>query len=392
MSLERLDHIYNEMYERNMPTDPSNIKCDTNIDNSSERCYAIYSLGNWHLQPSWIRLNKYISEIIPVDIGTFYSVNPGSDQGKLHQTLLQFISFGSLDKYYKRKELINKSLDECYKIMKERGKYIEIIYRGLVWTKTGLALRGYPANTKDYDHIMDLRNNLEKTLKEKWYACDIPYKNDILHATFLRWKGFPSQEIIDQLNQTIHRWDECVFGELRISDWIIGKGSWKMLDNERDDRFIVRVPKIILHRGNNGVDTLKENDPATIEIRNKSGYSVECDIWCKDSKWFLGHDHPEFEIIDLDLFLLNKNNLIHAKDGETFSKLLKYCRERGLNNEIFYHTTEDYVLSTRGTIIAYPGRQLYDENLCMMPENMGRSITNIENAIIIGICSDNQSY
>jgi hypothetical protein len=331
-------------------------------------------------------LNKYIRGIITGDVGCLYSVHPTSTDGMLHQILLQFISFTSLNKYSQNE--IKKSLAECYRIIKEKGEYLQITYRGLVWTKTGLALCGYPNTSKDYEYIMSIRDEIECSLKEKGLPCDIPYKNDILHSTFLRWKSPPSQEVIDKLNQTIHKWNECVFGEIRISEWKIGKASWKMLDSEREDIYTIRVPKIILHRGNNGLDNLNENDPITINIRNNEGYAVEYDIWFSDNKWYLGHDAPEYEVLDLEGLLSKRSNLIHAKDGETFAKLVKYCRERGFNNDIFYHTNEDYVLSTRGTIIAYPGKYLYDGNLCMMPESMGRNITGIEQKNIGELCSD----
>lgn len=386
MSCEELENIYEEMNARNSPINLYDIKYDTNLDKSNERCYAIYGLGNWYLQPGWLRLNKYIREVITESVGCFYSVHPKFNEGILHQTLLQFISFTNSSKY--SQDEINKSLAECYRIIKEKGKYLQVTYRGLVWTKTGLAFRGYPNTSKDYQYIMSIRDEIEHTLKEKGLPCDIPYKNDILHSTFLRWRTTPSQEVIDNLNRTIHKWDECVFGEIRISEWKIGRASWKMLDCEREDVYSVRVPKLLLHRGNNGVDDLSENDPITIDARNAEGYAVECDIWFRDNKWYLGHDAPEYEVLDLGVFLTERSNLIHAKDGETFAKLVKYCRERGFNNEIFYHTIEDYVISTRGTIIAYPGKELYDGNLCMMPENMGRSITDKEKKNIGEICSD----
>jgi hypothetical protein len=387
MSCEELENIYEEMNNRNQSINLYDIKYDTNLDKSTDYCYAIYSLGNWYLQPSWLRLNKYIREIITEDIGCFYSVHPSATDGMLHQTLLQFISFANSNKYNDYN--IKQSLEECYRIIKEYGKYLQVTYRGLVWTKTGLALRGYPNTSKDYEYIMNIRNRIETALKEKKLPCDIPYKNDILHSTFLRWKTPPSQEVIDKLNNTINKWDECVFGEVRISEWNIGKASWKMLDSEREDIYSVRVPKILLHRGNNRIDNLPENDPATINIRNNEGYAVECDIWFKEEKWYLGHDAPEYEVLDLEEFLSERSNLIHAKDGKTFAKLLKYCRERGFNNEIFYHTSEDYVLTTRENIIAYPGKTLYNENFCMMPESMGRDITEEEKKNIVEICSDN---
>ena len=93
-------------------------------------------------------------------------------------------------------------------------------------------------------------------------------------------------------------------------------------------------------------------------------------------------------LLTSSIYLSEQSNLIHAKDGETFARLLKYCRERGFNNEIFYHTSEDYVLSTRGNIIAYPGKELYSGSFCMMPESMGRNITDIEQKNIGQICSD----
>ena len=387
MSCEELENIYEEMNNRNRPVNLYDITYDINLDNSTECCYAIYGLGNWHLTPSWARLNKYIREIIPEDIGCFYSVNPTSTDGMLHQTLLQFISFANSNKY--RDDNIKQSLEECYRIIKEYGKYLHVTYRGLVWTKTGLALRGYPTTSKDYEYIMNIRNRIETTLKDKNLPCDIPYKNDILHSTFLRWKARPSQEVIDKLNNTINKWDECVFGEVQISEWNIGKASWRMLNNERADKFTVRVPKILLHRANNGIDNLPENDPDTINLRNKEGCAVECDLWFREEKWYLGHDLPEYEVLDLELFLSEQSNLIHAKDGITLAKLIKYCRERGYDNEIFYHTSEDYVLTTRGNIIAYPGKVLYEGNLCMMPESMGRNITESEKKNIVEICSDN---
>jgi hypothetical protein len=75
----------------------------------------------------------------------------------------------------------------------------------------------------------------------------------------------------------------------------------------------------------------------------------------------------------------------------TYSRdeIIDYCNKRGYDNEIFYHTNEDYVLTTSNMIIAYPGKELYKNTLCMMPENMNREITNDEFNNIIGLCSDN---
>jgi hypothetical protein len=131
-----------------------------------------------------------------------------------------------------------------------------------------------------------------------------------------------------------------------------------------------------------------ENDPTILYTQCKQGIHVECDMWYTSTGWFLGHDAPTHQI-DIETFLKStRNALIHAKDGKTFSRLIRCCKEHGYDNEIFYHTTEDYVLTTRGNIIVYPGKYIIQNSICMMPENMNRDITNDEYNNIVGICSD----
>ena len=333
----------------------------------------------------FIRLNNWIHSIILNNESIIYSVHPDHNGGILHQTLLQFISFKESIHY--TNEEINKSLEICKQIMKENNIYIRIVYRGLVWTKTGLALKGFPYDIRDYDKIMKLRILIETKLKELKLPCDIPYTNDIIHSTFLRWKNKPSQNVIELLNKSLHKWDECVFGEIRISKWVIGKASWKMLDYERKDIYIIDSTNNILHRGIRKIDKLLENSPDTLNKRYNEQYYVECDIWYQNDNWYLGHDTPEF-LIDIEDFLKIKTRIIHAKDGYTFAKLIKYCNERGYDNEIFYHTTEDYVLTSSKNIIAYPGKYLHKNTICMMPENMNRDLSEKEKNNIIAICSD----
>jgi hypothetical protein len=305
----------------------------------------------------------------------------------LHQTLLQILSFKESTKYTSID--INKSLEECKNILNNNNKHIKIIYRGLVFTKTGLAIRGFPYIENDYNYIMNLRKTIENELKTKQLPCDIPYFNNILHATLLRWKKMPSDFIMNKLNNEIHKWEECIIGELRINNWTIGKASWKMLDHERDDIYKIPTKQLILHRGLSIHDRLAENEPNTLAIRDNNNLNVECDIWYHKNNWYLGHDSPTYLIENIDLFLKSKQRLIHAKDGKTLAEIIDYCNKRGYDNEIFYHTNEDYVLTTSNMIIAYPGKELYKNTLCMMPENMNREITNDEFNNIIGLCSDN---
>jgi len=385
-----LENIYKLMNIKNKSSTLNDIIYDSTLNNNDSYkdiyCYAIYSLNNWYLNNSWRRLNDWLNKIVPKDNVVFYNVHPINNEGRLHQTLLQIIDFKNSNKY--TKEDINKSLEICKNIIENNGFYMRIIYRGLVFTKTGIALAGYPYDSRDYDKLMTLRHTIESKLFSLNLPCSIPYKNDILHSTLLRWKSPISQDILDLLNNSIHRWDECVFGELRISNYLIGKASWKMLDHEREVQYNIHMPNIILHRGNNGNDTLHENCPNTLEKRDNDGYSVECDIWLKDDIWYLGHDYPEYKIENLDKFLSIPSRLIHAKDGNTFSKLMRYCRENGYNNEIFYHTNEDYVLTTSLNIVTYPGKYILENSILMMPENMNRDFLSEEIENYSSICSD----
>ena len=222
-----LENIYNLMNIKNKPNTNNDILYDSTLNNiesyKKNYCYAIYSLDSWYLNHSWRRLNNWLKTFITSDLATLYSVNPSNNEGRLHQTLLQIIDFKNANTY--TKENIDKTLTICKDIMDTSGFSIRIIYRGLVFTKSGLALSGYPYDSKDYTKIMNLRDTIEKTLLSLNMPCNIPYKNDILHATLLRWKTPPSQEVIDILNSSLHKWDECVFGEVRISKYSIGKAS-----------------------------------------------------------------------------------------------------------------------------------------------------------------------
>jgi hypothetical protein len=236
---------------------------------------------------------------------------------------------------------------------------------------------------------MNIRNKIENTLNTNNLPCNIPYKNNILHSTILRWKYQPTQDILNTLITTVNNWKECVFGEIRISKWIVGEGTWTMLDNHRRDIYRIYSHRQLLHRGISMSDTLPENDQLTIKHRNDMGYACEYDIWFFNNSWWLGHDKPIYSIACIDTFIRQcTNNLIHAKDGITFAEIIKYCRERGYRNEIFYHTTEDYVLTSNMNIITYPGKYIVDSSICMMPENAGRTYSTDERNNMTAICSD----
>ena len=120
--------------------------------------------------------------------------------------------------------------------------------------------------------------------------------------------------------------------------------------------------KLIAHRGNlNGPQPDKENSPDYISKAIESGYNVEIDIWFIDDKWYLGHDNPTYEI--KYHFLFDSRFWLHAKNGEAFDKLLK-----NYNFNVFWHTTEDWVLTSKKYIWTYPNKILYLNSICVLPE------------------------
>jgi hypothetical protein len=122
--------------------------------------------------------------------------------------------------------------------------------------------------------------------------------------------------------------------------------------------------KLIAHRGNiNGPNPKKENHPDYINKAIESGYDVEIDVWLINNKWYLGHNSPEYEI--KYNFLFDSRFWLHAKNGEAFDKLLN---DKNYNFNVFWHTTEDWVLTSKKYIWTYPNKILYLNSICVLPE------------------------
>lgn len=136
--------------------------------------------------------------------------------------------------------------------------------------------------------------------------------------------------------------------------------------------------KLIAHRGNlNGPQEDKENSPDYINLALGEGFDVEVDAWYNKNEWYLGHDAPVYKTTIE--FLLNDKLWIHAKNGDAFYNLLQ-------NNSInvFWHSNEDWVLTSKKYIWTYPNKTLYPNSICVLPE-LGYS-GDLNNCY--GICTD----
>ena len=133
---------------------------------------------------------------------------------------------------------------------------------------------------------------------------------------------------------------------------------------------------LISHRGNiNGVNKDKENNPEYINKALENDFEVEVDVRFDDNKFFLGHDHNQYEIDKK--FLLNQKIWCHAKTSEALIALKK------IEAHYFWHQEDDYTLTSKGYIWTYPGKKLLDKSICVLPE-----IANYKEIDCLGICSD----
>jgi hypothetical protein len=138
----------------------------------------------------------------------------------------------------------------------------------------------------------------------------------------------------------------------------------------------------ISHRGNiNGKDIERENHPDYIDDAIRKGYDVEIDIWYKESKIWLGHDNPQYEI---SMRWLNDRKYklwIHCKNLAAIELINWFKLDRGLN--YFWHQDDSVTLTSRGYIWAYPGKQPIKDSIAVLPEIYGDDVSQC-----IGICSD----
>lgn len=137
----------------------------------------------------------------------------------------------------------------------------------------------------------------------------------------------------------------------------------------------------ISHRGNiNSINAKDENKPAYILNALKKKFDVEVDIWLKNDMFYLGHDNPEYKV-DL-CFVKTKGLWFHAKNINSFRELLR------LQVICFWHQQDDITLTSNGFIWTYPGKELTDNSICVLPE-----LYKYSNFKCAGFCSNNiQSY
>ena len=137
--------------------------------------------------------------------------------------------------------------------------------------------------------------------------------------------------------------------------------------------------KIISHRGNLSGKSKYENEPSYIMEALSEGYDVEVDVWKKldYNGYFLGHDEPIYPI-DCD-FLRQPGIWGHAKNLSALCQMGEDGR-----THFFWHENDRYTLTSRGYIWTYPGGELSENSICVLPETSDQPLQ----SKCYGTCSD----
>lgn len=146
--------------------------------------------------------------------------------------------------------------------------------------------------------------------------------------------------------------------------------------------------KFISHRGNIDGKCDKENHPDQIKLCIKQGYDVEIDVWVKNSKFYLGHDEPQYNI-DF-IFLWDTPGLwIHCKNIEA----LQICSLPFYKLNYFSINKDDFAITSKGSVWLSPTyRKFHKNTICVMPEDKRWIFPKKQLRDFNGICSDNIYY
>jgi hypothetical protein len=154
----------------------------------------------------------------------------------------------------------------------------------------------------------------------------------------------------------------------RVTAWLLRGGAAAPATRQR-------TPLVIAHRGNLAGPRSAaggENSAAAIAAARAAHVPVELDVWhdAASGAWALGHDAPAapLPLPALHSLLAEGDAWLHAKTGATLVALQRQAAAWGLPLRAFYHTDEDYVLTTAGDVVAFPGQPVPRGGVRMMPE------------------------
>jgi hypothetical protein len=146
--------------------------------------------------------------------------------------------------------------------------------------------------------------------------------------------------------------------------------------------------KWISHRGNiSGRNELRENHPEYIQQALDLGYDVEIDVWYVGKHWYLGHDIPQYQSVDIQQYTNDPRIWIHCKNLDAVVEIHTTWLNTAAN--YFFHVSDPITLTSQNWIWAFPRTKVNSKGaVCVMPEYAQWNKTDIDNIGFGGVCSD----
>lgn len=136
--------------------------------------------------------------------------------------------------------------------------------------------------------------------------------------------------------------------------------------------------KIYSHRGNlEGPRPKQENEPRYIEKAIESGFIAEVDIWKIGERWYLGHDVPQYHILQDWVLTYGPGILFHAKNSTALFSLFHLSN---FQLEYFWHESDRFTMTSNGKIITYPGEEFCED--CIIHTNNPDEISPIVSGLL----------
>lgn len=147
--------------------------------------------------------------------------------------------------------------------------------------------------------------------------------------------------------------------------------------------------KIICHRGNlYGPRSEEENTLTSVnKCLQSTPFDVEIDIFCINNEIYLGHDLPLAKLVPSDILseliqTYNNRLWLHCKDLQA----LVFCKNNLKECNFFGHSNDEFVLTSKKYIFTRPGLYAGTDVICVMPELLNITKTDIINCA--GILTD----
>jgi hypothetical protein len=105
-------------------------------------------------------------------------------------------------------------------------------------------------------------------------------------------------------------------------------------------------------------------------------------VWVKDNALYLGHDSPTWQVDRA--FLQNDKFWIHAKNLDA----LQWLATQDYQFNYFWHESDQYTLTSKQFIWAYPGMSLTKNCIMVMPEFIDPLLAATKSVDCYAICSD----